>query len=320
MRIGLLEENIYKRSVNRLVYKYNKDFTLLTDKRENTVSYAHLGFELSNTKNELIWSIEIGMRVDELMMKLSETHSMGIVLVLPKEIEEPELRLLVGILIKQCSRYKLFVDEIETRVSDRVTSVQVELVVTGNKRHSLGLFKTGKEFLGASIFFLGYAAESGSALLANLNRDRIASRYGAEYVRRMCDGVYDFRDSENPTLQKLKLIENQRGVIFPIGEGGVLAALRNMGESLNSGMEINLHSIPIYQESVEVCDFLDVNPYALYSGGSVLVVIQPENVDKITGEAVRIGQLTDNNDRVLLVGEEKRFISRADEDELYRFI
>lgn len=48
-------------------------------------------------------------------------------------------------------------------------------------------------------------------------------------------------------------------------------SLWNMLEAYGLGCTIELRAIPILQETVEVCEVFDINPYRLSSGGCLLM-------------------------------------------------
>lgn len=101
--------------------------------------------------------------------------------------------------------------------------------------------------------------------------------------------------------------------IYPLGKGGILNGLWNMLEQMEAGMEIDLRKIPIRQESVEICEFFDLNPYQLGSTGSLLLAAPDGNrlvLDlKQQGiPAVVIGKATADNDRVVINEDERRFL------------
>ena len=53
--------------------------------------------------------------------------------------------------------------------------------------------------------------------------------------------------------------------------GGILSGLWKMAEASGVGMDVDLRRIPIRQETIEVCERLDVDPYKLEAKGSVLI-------------------------------------------------
>ena len=89
--------------------------------------------------------------------------------------------------------------------------------------------------------------------------------------------------------------------------------------------EIDLKKIPICQETVEICEYFDVNPYQLKGDGALLFLCHNSAAAiKILKEAgipaAVIGKITDSNDRVLINEEETRFLepNRVDEYEKAR--
>ena len=60
----------------------------------------------------------------------------------------------------------------------------------------------------------------------------------------------------------------------PAGEGGILTAIWNLTGAYETGVEFYLRQIPIRQETVEVCERLELNPYRLYSQGCILLTAE----------------------------------------------
>lgn len=56
------------------------------------------------------------------------------------------------------------------------------------------------------------------------------------------------------------------------GEGGIHQALWNLSGAYQKGFEINLHQIPVRQETIEVCEFYDLSPYDLLCGSCMVFV------------------------------------------------
>ena len=106
-----------------------------------------------------------------------------------------------------------------------------------------------------------------------------------------------------------------------ITSGGILAALWEMAESSNVGLEVDLKKMAIKQETVEVCEFCHLNPYQLTSTGSVLIFTDRGEalVSRFEEEGIQasvLGRTTVDTARVIVGGEEKRFLDRPAPDEL----
>lgn len=117
--------------------------------------------------------------------------------------------------------------------------------------------------------------------------------------------------------------EHGASAMQQITSGGILAALWEITESSGVGMEADLKRMSIKQETVEVCEFCHLNPYQLTSAGSVLIFTDrgEELVSKYNEEGIQatlLGRTTKDTARVILGGEEKRFLDRPAADELLK--
>lgn len=109
--------------------------------------------------------------------------------------------------------------------------------------------------------------------------------------------------------------------MYLLSEGGVFAGLWSMGELAGVGLEIYIKKIPVKQETVEICNFFDVNPYQMNSEGSCLLLTKNGGRlrERLRAQGISsevIGFTTDNNDRVVINGEEQRFLEKHYEDAL----
>ena len=89
------------------------------------------------------------------------------------------------------------------------------------------------------------------------------------------------------------------------------------------GLDVDIRSIPVRQEIIEICELLNINPYELESMGCLLMtadndcdIINILNSHDI--KASVIGHLTKGNQRILRNRDEERFLDIPKQDELYR--
>ncbi len=63
------------------------------------------------------------------------------------------------------------------------------------------------------------------------------------------------------------MIEHQKTMemdaFYSLGEGGVLAGLWKMAEASEIGLFADLRKIPVRQETIEICERFNLNPYKL---------------------------------------------------------
>ena len=117
-----------------------------------------------------------------------------------------------------------------------------------------------------------------------------------------------------------KLPEQKVASFYEMGKGGVLAALWKMTEASQVGLKADLRSIPIRQETIEICERLGKDPYKLFSGGSVLIgctegqsLVQWYRKQEIP--AALIGKAVEGNDRLLYSGEIVRYLDRPGKEQ-----
>ena len=122
--------------------------------------------------------------------------------------------------------------------------------------------------------------------------------------------------------QILKLPEEAKS--RQCGDGGVLCGLWELAEAEKIGFEIDFSKLALKQETVEICEFFQLNPYLLTSAGSYLVLTEHgeetlESLKNAGVPAVRIGFVKEQKARTLVNGEETRYLDRPAPDELSRW-
>ena len=133
-----------------------------------------------------------------------------------------------------------------------------------------GLMEAGQDLVAA-----GYIALKGTSAVATQREKELLQRFTPQFVRR-CQNLYETRG-----LLKLPGLSASEGAgIFRnagavswcfAGEGGIMAALWDYFDEFGLGFEMELRKLPLLQETVEVCEVFDVNPYRLQSEGCALL-------------------------------------------------
>ena len=108
-------------------------------------------------------------------------------------------------------------------------------------------------------------------------------------------------------------------------KGGIFGALWEMASASGVGLEIDLKRIPVRQETIEVCEVFDINPYMLISSGAMLIGTPHGSclIEKLKRAGIHgavVGCATAGKDRVVLNGEERRFLEPPKTDELFRVL
>ena len=178
-----------------------------------------------------------------------------------------------------------------------------------------GCLKPGDELVVACPVAL-----KGTSVIAKNKKDKLAERFSAGFIQ----NCISLRDDYGAGSIVWKIAqEAEASALYAMGEGGFLSALWKMAEASQVGLTVDFRKVPIRQETIEVCEIFDINPYRLESEGSVLLGIRggQELVQKLRQEgymAEIIGQTNDGNDRLLYSGSGVRYLERPGEDELYK--
>lgn len=108
-----------------------------------------------------------------------------------------------------------------------------------------------------------------------------------------------------------------------VSEGGIIKALWNTADQLKTGITVYQKMIPIKQEFIEICEYYNINPYMLDGKGAFLIVSEHGNVllrllEQYGINCAIIGHTTDNNDRIIINNNERRYIESRIVDEITR--
>ena len=149
----------------------------------------------------------------------------------------------------------------------------------------------------------------------------------AEGVRAAVDAVRKLSLSIGipQKLHEINVKEAGATAFYAMGEGGFLSALWKMAEASQVGLEMDFSKVPIRQETIEICEIFDINPYKLNSEGAVLIGIPAgealvQELRRMGMMAAVIGQTNAGNDRMLYYNGNGRYLERPAKDEIYKIL
>lgn len=199
---------------------------------------------------------------------------------------------------------------------------------------------TGRLLPGDELAVVGAVALSGTVLLAGreskelrkyfsegflCNCRSLKKDYGVEHDADLCQEEEITEDCAARGITRIWKRARRAGAsaLYIMGEGGVLSALWKMAEASGVGLTADLRRIPIRQETVELCERFDLNPYYLMSEGALLIGIPSgeglvQECRRMGIPAAVIGQANSGNDRLLYSGESVRYLDRPAKDEIHK--
>ena len=324
MKAGKLKESILKRSVLKQLHK-RRDDVLVTSSvggdygaLEATEDIAVvISSDPITLTSECIGSSAIMAACNDVACSGAIPRGVSVTMLLPTEFNEEELKNLMKDLDAACEACQVDIVNGHTEVSRAVKEpvVVVTAVGTVSKKE---LIHSSNVRPGMDIVATKWVGLEGTAILAKEKEAELRSRYAQPFI----DKAKTFGQLMSIVPEAAVAVRSGASAMHDVSEGGIFGALWELAESAGVGLEIDLKKIPIRQETIEICEFLDVNPYKLLSGGSLLIATEDGNglvmeLEKADIPAVIIGKATESNDRVLINEDERRFLETAQTDELY---
>lgn len=327
MKSGKISEAALKRSVIKAVNKQGKQHMVsgagigndagLFVQEEMTGMMAASTAILAGAEEGLA-SLTIQRGCNSLAAAGAVPSAVTVQLMLPESMEEKGLKIVMQELLAACEKAGVALVNGHTQVSPFVTEPVVAATVMGAASPVMTL---EEDVYGSDLVMTKSAGLAGAALLAKHYRENLHERYTYSFIDKAAARLAD--SSVLPEVETVKAFGVRH--MHDVAEGGVYGAVWEFCERLHAGVELNLKKIPICQETVEISEYFDVNPYQLKGDGALLflthdsgAVIRALKEQGIT--AAVIGRMTDGNDRVLINEEETRFLepNRLDEYERAR--
>lgn len=205
-----------------------------------------------------------------------------------------------------------------TESSDRVRSPVITATAFGKQWEQIPA-QEQREVTGLSVVMTKWAGLEGTVILAREKESELLTRYSLSFLKQ----AQDFDRYLSLIPEAATALRSGVHTMHDMRNGGVFGALWELSQRLGVGLSVDLKKIPVKQETIEICEFYDLNPYELLSGGSLLLVTGDGEglVRRLAEEgifAAVIGQTTGNNDKVLLNEEETRFLEPAKPDEIFK--
>ena len=170
------------------------------------------------------------------------------------------------------------------------------------------------EAAGLTIVAAGNAASGITGELAAQNEEAFQKKYYQGFVQSAKCVTAQDHEIEKVLSDRETIGERA----FRTDTAGVYDTLWEIGEAYACGLTVDALKIPILTETVEICELLDLDPFALPSKGIwfILTAAPAELADCLTCQGIpaeTVGQLTGNKARILKIGERQRFLARPDQ-------
>lgn len=324
MEIGKINETILKRAVYKQLRK----------RRNEVITKPRIGADCSImeleedeyffiTSDPITGSVfDIGTLVvfaaaNNIAASGAEPIGILLTILLPEDFSEVTLRKIIKEVESNCELLNIEVMGGHTEVTKAVN--QPVICVTGiGKAKKNSMMQANGAKAGQDIVVTKWAGLKGTALIAN-NKPELLNKYTPSFIEEAKNFIQYISVVEESKIG----LDYEVSTMHDASEGGIYAALWEVGAGSNVGMEVELGLIPLRQETIELCEFFDLNPYKLNAGGCMVMTTNNgwslvKALEEKGVKATIIGKITKGNERVVVSDEERRYLEPAKGDELYK--
>lgn len=325
MKIGKVSQTVLKRSILKTL-QFQREETII----QSSVEEMCYGIEVKEDEQILSTSaalygnekdlgvFALAQVVNDLATRGAKAVGVSVHIMLPPYAYESRLKTMMEHIERAGSAHAVQILCAKAEVSPTINKAMVYM-------NGMGVLKKG-ELLQSNmgkadqdIVLLKWIGLEGTFRVMREKEEELSKRFVPTFLNQI--------QMLEPEIfsEKALFLAKDFGVsaMHQITSGGILAALWEFAESSDVGMEVDLKKMSIKQETVEVCEYFHLNPYQLTSAGSVLIATDrgEELVSKFAEKGIQatvLGRTTVDKARVILGGEEKRFLDRPAADELLK--
>lgn len=334
MKLGRVMENVQRRSILNCIRNRREEVlcgaSVGSDRAAFGVPATDTGVIVTGSSQGILsratLSALLQRAANAVYASGAEPFAARLGLLLPEMTEEPCLKAWITEAENICTELNAQLADVQASVLPELNCPTANITVYGRYASAAALqearekqFHTARAARpGQAVVVTRQIALEGTALLAAANEAALRVRYPAWLTR----NAESFGHILSIKTEAAPAIKSGGCALLPLGEGGILAALWELAEGAGTGLNADMRKLPLRQETVEVCELTGANPYELLSGGSL--VITCDDGEAVTASLVAegipatvIGHLTDGNARVLVNGDEVRYLDRPHTDQIY---
>lgn len=325
MKIGKVPENVLKRSILKQIKTKRAEVLVGAGVGEDCAAIALAPDEVmvlstdpitGTTKDIGKWAVMVS--ANDIASSGAEVIGMLVCAMLPPDVSEAELKEAMQQIEVSCEELNIQVVGGHTEITDAVTRPILTMTGIGKVKKDRFL-ATGGAKPGQDIVITKWIGLEGTSILAKEKEDELLSKF----PRHLVDEAKEYDRMMSVIPEAAIAVKSNVSAMHDITEGGVFGALWELAESAGVGLTVDLKKLPIKQATVEICNYYDINPYELMSSGSMLMAVDNGHdlvraLEQEQIHAAVVGKVTDSNDKIVINGEETRFLEPPKTDELYK--
>ncbi len=325
MNLGKISETVLKRSVlNQIGHRreevlvgpgIGEDCSILSIAEDEVLV---LSTDPITGTDQDIGTLAVHITANDIASNGAEVIGIMLTILLPEGTQEAQLRTAMQDMEAVCKKLNIEIVGGHTEVTKAVHQPIITVTGVGKMKRS-EMIKTAGARPGQEIIMTKWAGLEGTAIIAAAKEEQLRTKYSQSFL----DGAKQLIDFISVVPEAR--IARECGVtsMHDVTEGGIFGALWEIGAASKVGLEVDLKKILLKQETVEICEFYDINPYMLISSGCMLMITDQANylVERLKAAGIAaavIGRITQGNDRIIINEDERRFLEPPKSDELYK--
>ena len=325
MKIGKVSETVLKRSIIKQIHTKRDEVLLGAGVGEDCAAMKLSPGEIFVISTDPITGTvkDVGMlaiqiTANDLASSGAEPVGVMLTVLLPEEIEEEDIREMMRQVEEACAHFHIQVMGGHTEVTRAVTQPVISVTGVGKVREDR-LVSTAGAKPGQDILVTKWIGIEGTSIIAKEKEKELLERFSQAFV----DTAKGFDQYLSVLPDSRIAVEHGVSAMHDVTEGGIYGALWEVAEASGIGLEIDLKAIPIRQETIEICEYFELNPYYLISSGCMLMAADQGHdlVRKLEAAGIPaavIWKATDGKARRIWNGGEESYLERPKTDELYK--
>ena len=323
MKVGKVSETVLKRSIIKQIHTKRDEVLLGAGVGEDCAAMKLSPGEIFVISTDPITGTvkDVGMlaiqiTANDLASSGAEPVGVMLTVLLPEEVEEADIREMMRQVEDACAHFHIQVMGGHTEVTRAVTQPVISVTGVGKVREDR-LVSTAGAKPGQDILVTKWIGIEGTSIIAKEKEKELLEHFSAAFV----DTAKGFDQYLSVLPDSRIAVEHGVSAMHDVTEGGIYGALWEVAEASGIGLEIDLKAIPIRQETVEICEYFELNPYYLISSGCMLMAANRGHdlVRKLEAAGIPaavIGKATDGRARRIWNGGEESYLERPKTDEL----
>ncbi|SET41439.1 AIR synthase family protein [[Clostridium] polysaccharolyticum] len=325
MKIGKIPETVLKRSVFKQIH-HRRNEVLLRPGVGEDCAMLQVGPDevlvmstdpITGTTKE-IGTFAVHVTANDIASSGAEPIGILLTLILPEQISESDIKQIMKEAEAVCEELNIEIMGGHTEVSKAVNQPLISVTGIGKIKKN-EMLKTAGLKPGQELVMTKWAGLEGTAILAKEKENELRGRFHQDFIDRAKEMFQYISVVREAKIAKMMGVSSMHDVT----EGGIFGALWEAAAASGAGIEVDLKKIPIKQETIEICEIFDLNPYMLMSSGCMLISTDKGNalVEALKNEGISsaiIGRVIKGNDRIIINEDEKRYLEPPKTDELYK--